>query len=481
MICISVTPTSRTLAPADLLNASRHGDLIELCLDHFLKEPNVGELIKMVDKPILVSCRRPQDGGKWAGTEAERLQLLRSAIVAGPAYVELDLDIAKSVPRFGNTKRVISYTSLNRPLGRIDDIFEECQAANADIVKVTWPTDDLDSAWPLLAAVTQPRALPVVGFGIGRSGVTFSLLGRRYGSPWIYAALEKGMEAFEQQPTVWQLKEEYHFADINSKTRFLGILGFGLAENTAARVLNAAFQQMDKPIRCLPLIPGDFSRLPKMLATMKINGLIVDPALMNDVRALAAPGDELSERTGCMDLLMERKDGWKGIGTLMQAVDLAGQSVTNSADWASRGSVLVLGHSATAKAAAIYFSQKGAAVSLASTSDNTAAGAARETGVRLVTWNAAHDVRVDTVVIADRGLQCGTRKGELNPMIIRERMNVVDLTAYPMESPFVDEASLRGGRLISPTAIFASQLQIQFKTLAGRDLPGNAFEAAANT
>ncbi len=62
MICISVTPTSRTLAPADLLNASRHGDLIELCLDHFLKEPNFGELIKMVDKPILVSCRRPQDG-----------------------------------------------------------------------------------------------------------------------------------------------------------------------------------------------------------------------------------------------------------------------------------------------------------------------------------------------------------------------------------------------------------------------------------
>ena len=49
MICITVTPTSRTLAPADLLNASRRCDLIELCLDHFIAEPNVGELIKMVD------------------------------------------------------------------------------------------------------------------------------------------------------------------------------------------------------------------------------------------------------------------------------------------------------------------------------------------------------------------------------------------------------------------------------------------------
>ena len=125
MICISVTPESRTLAPADLLNASRHGDLIELCLDHFLKEPNVSELIKSVDKPILVSCRRPRDGGQWQGTEQERLTLLRNAIVAEPAFVELDLDIAPSIPRFGKTQRVISFTSLNSPLGRIDDIFEQ--------------------------------------------------------------------------------------------------------------------------------------------------------------------------------------------------------------------------------------------------------------------------------------------------------------------------------------------------------------------
>ena len=81
MICISVTPASRTLAPADLLNASRKCDLIELCLDHFINEPDVGDLIKMVDKPILVSCRRQQDGGNWKGNETQRMSLLREAIV----------------------------------------------------------------------------------------------------------------------------------------------------------------------------------------------------------------------------------------------------------------------------------------------------------------------------------------------------------------------------------------------------------------
>ena len=101
MICITVTPTSRTLGKVDLFNAASMGDVIELCLDHLEKEPDVKDLISTVSKPIIVSCRRKQDGGQWEGTEDARLMLLRQAIVAGPAYVELDLDIARRIPRFG--------------------------------------------------------------------------------------------------------------------------------------------------------------------------------------------------------------------------------------------------------------------------------------------------------------------------------------------------------------------------------------------
>jgi len=74
MICITVTPESRKLAPVDLYNASSRCDLIELCLDHFINEPNVGELLRVVDKPIMVSCRSEKDGGAWKGTEQERVK-----------------------------------------------------------------------------------------------------------------------------------------------------------------------------------------------------------------------------------------------------------------------------------------------------------------------------------------------------------------------------------------------------------------------
>jgi len=475
MICISVTPTSRTLAPADLLNASRHCDLIELCLDHFIAEPNVGELIKMVDKPILVSCRSEKDGGKWKGTEQQRIQLLREAIVSGPAYVELDLEIANSIPRFGDTKRVISYTSLNRPLSKIDEIFEQCWKAKADIVKFTWLTEDMDAAWPLLAAVTQQREVPIVGIGIGRSGLTFSLLGRKYGSPWIYAALERGMEAFPKQPTVWELKEDYRWDEISPKTRFLGIVGSGDSENVACRVLNAAFQLMDKPIRCLPLLPGDLSKFPKMLDKMKINGLMVDPSYNGDLLGLATVKDEMSVVSERIDVLMESGGDWKGICTTFQAIDQVGQTVTGQPEWSGRGSVTVIGHSPMARGAAKFFVDKGAAVGVAAPSDNRSSTIAREAGVRHIPWNAVHDIRTDTLVIADFGLECGMTKGQLNPSIIRERMTVVDLTVGMEGSVFAEEASVRGARYINPMSVFAAQLNLQFRQLTGRDLPEEAF------
>ena len=476
MICISITPTSRKLAPADLLNASRKCDLIELCIDRFIKTPDLGELVKMVDKPILISCRREKDGGQWTGSEEDRFQLLRNAIVAGPAYIELDLDIADKIPRFGDTKRVISYTSLNRPLAKIDDIFEQCWKARADVVKVTWPTDDLDAAWPLLAAVTQSRELPVVGKGIGKSGLTFSLLGRKYGSPWIYAALEKGMEAFPDQPTVWQLEEEYRWEDIGRKTRFLGIVGIGAAENTTARVLNAAFQEFEKPIRCLPLIPGNTDRLQKMLAGMKINALIVDPLYSRNLSDFGSPEDDLAQQSGYMDLFMEKGGSWTGQATLFSALESVAAKQQGNERWAENRATTVIGSGPLAVAAAFWAQKQNAAISLAAPSDNAAINASKACGARHLPWHAVHSAMSDIVILAGSDITSGMNRGELNPSLIREGMTVIDLTRYPGESTFAEEARSRGANYIDPSSVFAEQLQLQFQTLTGREIPIGAFQ-----
>ena len=100
VICVSVVPSSIRLDFSDLFNASKQCDLIELYSDHFLKTPDIGVLVKSVEKPSLISCRRRRDGGRWKGSKEDKIKLLRNAIVAEPAYVEPDLEIADQIPRY---------------------------------------------------------------------------------------------------------------------------------------------------------------------------------------------------------------------------------------------------------------------------------------------------------------------------------------------------------------------------------------------
>src|SRR3954468_17560122 len=108
MICISINQESRRLAVFDMYNAAPQCDLLEVRLDRFGMAPELGELLATKPKPVIMSCRRKSDGGNRDGTEAERLALLRQAIVHKPDFVEIELDVADQVRPFPPSRRVIS-------------------------------------------------------------------------------------------------------------------------------------------------------------------------------------------------------------------------------------------------------------------------------------------------------------------------------------------------------------------------------------
>jgi len=481
MICISVTPTSRKLAKVDILNASRNCDMIEVCLDHLAKEPDVGDLISGFDKPILVSCRRKADGGHFTGTEEQRLGLLRQAIGAGPDYIELELDIAGSVPRFGKTKRVISYTSIDRPLGKIDDIFIEAYKANADVVKFTCPTPNLDAAWPLLAAVAKKRELPVVGMGLGRPGITFSLLGRKFGSPWIYAALEKGMEAHEGQPSIFELDELYDWKEIGEKTKLVGVVGFGPRETLTVRILNAGFKLLEKETRCLPLEIGGLDKLAKRLETLRVNMLVVRPELSTEALEFAEHAEEAAQQSGYADLLLKQKNGWNAYNMIWRSAlkaieDKLGKE--NSDDRPlDRRNVLVVGANGTAQAMIHGIHRRKGVVSVTAPNDKQAQRVAKQFGIRVVPFASLYDTLADLVILTDPNLKMGHKKSEMNAGYFRTHMTVLDVCRLPSDSPFCFEARQRGCKIVEPADVYIDQLSAQFKAIAGQDLPVEAYQS----
>ena len=481
MICISVTPESRQLAKVDIYNAANQCDLVELCLDRLHKEPDVKDMISGSKKPVLVSCRQPEEGGQFDGTEDERMALLRQAILAEPAYIELDPVTAQKIPRFGKTQRVISFASSTRPLGNIEESFDEAVRCKADVIKFTWPTETIESAWPLLAVVSQKRALPVVGLGLGRSGLTFSLLGRKYGSPWIYAALEKGMEAFPGQPTVGELDNIYRWRQVDSKTRFIGIAGAGVAEVATSKILNAAFDNLGMNTRCLPIDFKSLEQLPKMLDILKIPAVIATPSMGRRLMGIAAKGDEISTSAQQCDVIIKQADGWQAHNLIwhpaLRALEAAIGRKTPDDRPLDRKNAIILGSGGLAISLAHGVKKRNGLVSVASGDEVEAQKIAQQAELRYVPAAKVYDTLVDVVIVTVPNMDYGTKKSPINPSMFRSGMAVMDLSELPDESPLVEEAKMRGCKVVEPSEVFADYIGGLFKSLTGQDLPPEAFAA----
>lgn len=482
MLCISVAPVSRKLAKADLVNAGGQGDLIELCVDHFVKEPDVGDILQGIPKPIIIACRRHQEGGKFEGTDDERMTLLRQAIVAGPEYIELDLETAAKVPRFGKTKRLISVTSLGGPPGDLDAIFAEAAAAKADAIKFAWPTPTFEAAWPLIKLLSQKRELPVVALGIGRASLTLVLLGRMLEAPWSYAALERGLESIPGQPTVSELKDDYAWDDISPKTRFVGLVG-PLERQTAvlARVLNAGFRKLDDRHRCLPLPVHSFDHLFTRLEGLKVHALLVAPNLAVEAAQAASRREGSAEPSGYADLLARQADGWTAYNTIWRraVAALEGRLDRKSPDEhpLARRSALVVGSGGMA-ASLVYGIQKHSGiVSVTGADEKVSQQLAQKFNVRHVPFHALYDTLADVVVIADAAVKLGHQKAEINAGYFRSTMLVMDLGAMPDDTELLKEARARGCKVVEPRDVFRDWMASEFESICGKKFPAETYDA----
>lgn len=487
MLCIAVAPESRRLGKVDLFNAAPQCDLIEFRLDRLGKEPDLKEMMEGIDKPMLLSCRRAADGGAWDGTEDERLVQLRTAIITGPAYVELELDIADKIPRFGNTKRVVSYTSMTKPLTNLEPIIEKAIAAKADVVKLVGPTPTIDAAWPLLATISKKRAIPVVGMGLGQPGVMFSLLGRKYGAPWIYAALEKGLEAHEGQATVGELNDIYCWRDIGPQTRFIAVAGFGTAETAALRLLNAGFVREKLNIRCLPLEIGVSDKITQMLDTLHINVLLANPQFCERALNLASEIEDAARKAQYADLVVKQQDGWHAYNTawksVLRVVESQLGAKTSEDRPLDRRNVFVIGAGGMARSVAFGILKRKGLLSVTAGDDGEAQRLAQQAGARFIPIANMYDTLCDLVVIAEaeaadgKAVLGGGPAVKLNPAFLRPPMYVTDLTNLPGDGDLMREARERGCKIIEPSAIFGDHIATVFKTITGKELPADLVDS----
>ena len=101
MICVIIGRTRHKMVVAEhRALAERGAQLVELRLDWLKNPPDLRFLLDERPTPVICTCRRAEDQGRWRGTEEQRQALLRAAIVAGADYVDLEADIAGNIRRY---------------------------------------------------------------------------------------------------------------------------------------------------------------------------------------------------------------------------------------------------------------------------------------------------------------------------------------------------------------------------------------------
>src|SRR5262249_24206377 len=141
-------------------------------------------------------------------------------------YVEIELDVADNIRPLPPAKRVITYTNLVEAPGNLNEIYQQALTKSPDVIKLVVPARYPEEVSPVVQVLAN-SAVPTVVVGVGKPGIMLALLSRKLGAPWVYAAPERGMEAYHEQFTVRDLEAVYAYYNIDQFTPFVAVTGFG--------------------------------------------------------------------------------------------------------------------------------------------------------------------------------------------------------------------------------------------------------------
>ncbi len=498
-ICVVIGRTRHRMVQVEIQEAAKQGArFIELRLDFLNKAPDFKRLLENKPCPLVATVRRPEDGGRWAGTEDARRMLLRQAIVAGFDWVDLETDVISHIPRYKDVKRIVSYHNMREVPKDLEKIHQTMCGQDADVVKLAvraqHPNDNLR-----VLALLKNAPKPTVAFCMGDLGMPSRILAARYGAPFTYGAFNKerniapGMLSFEE------LKRVYFYNQINTDTQVYGVIGDPVAHSLSPLIHNQAFRKLGLNAVYLPFrVPrAELANFIKEFEQIPVQGYSVTIPHKEAAATLAKHQDPAVTQTQAANTLVRGPDGFTAYNTDYQgvldsllahlpaalhaprfvddpllAVSTEGQDITLH----SRA-VLILGAGGIARAVAHALFRQGSLLTISARTDSRARKLAEEVGCRQVDWAARHSVTPCELVIncTPVGMHPNLDESPLHPSFLKPGLLVFDTVYTPETTLLIKEARNRGCHVITGVDLFVRQAARQFQLFTGHEAPLELF------
>ncbi len=209
-IAVPITAESMDEALRDMDRAAEVADIIELRID-YMTNPNLEKLLKHSETPKIVTNRTIHEGGRFKGSEEQRVVYLQEAAALEAEYVDIELDYYQPIERTGAkpTKLIVSHHNFERTPENLDEIYQRIAEKNPDIAKIAAkansPQDSLRML-NLIASVHDAGDREIIGICMGQEGILTRVYGSVFGGYLTFASLDEKKSSAPGQLNVYELR-----------------------------------------------------------------------------------------------------------------------------------------------------------------------------------------------------------------------------------------------------------------------------------
>ena len=469
LLCVTVGRGRHRHLIAEHKHLSEQGcKLVELRLDFLMTPPNLKRLLPERPCPVVITCRREKDGGRWTKNEDARLMLLRQAIAAGVEYVDLEEDIAASIPRFGNTRRIVSYHNFQETPEDLNALHARLVGLNADIVKIATMAHSPHDNVRLLRLMRTAR-VPTIAICMGEFGQASRVLAGKFGAPFSYATFHAERTMAPGQLSYQQMREIYHYESINPETEVYGVIADPVAHSLSPIIHNSAFHELKLNKVYVPfrVRPEDLSQFMHDCNDFGIRGLSVTIPHKEEIQQYIDKHDEASQEIGACNTVVFKDGKRYGYNTdyraAMSSLDrMFGGDEQNSA--LKGKTVLLLGAGGAARAIGVGLARRRADLVIASRTAERADELAHFLKAKSIAWGLRHNVKAELIVnCTPVGMHPNLDETPIDVRYLRPEMAVFDTVYNPEQTLLIKQARETGCPYITGIDMFVGQAALQFR------------------
>ena len=445
-------------ASPDAMRAARdasRADLVELRLD-LLDRPDADAALNGRRRPVIATCRAAWEGGRFQGSEAERLALLARALELGADYIDLEWKAAAALdawPAEARHRIVLSHHDFDGVPADLADRVRDMRRFGTGLVKIAVKAATLRDALPVIAlgraGGAQPQ--PTVVIAMGMPGVATRVLPAHVGSAWTYG----GDGVAPGQVSVDRLRDEFRVGTVTATTPVYGVVGKPIGHSVSPAMHNAAFAATGIEGVYLPCEAADFADFLALADVLPIVGASVTAPYKEDAARTAGQAGALNT------LRRTPAGGWEGTNT-----DVDGFLAPLADERLDGARAAVVGAGGSARSVVSGLKSRGAAVSVHARRADAAQALASAAGVAAGGWpvpRGSWDLLVNTTPV-------GTFPDVDRTPVDRDALDgrlVYDLVYNPRPTRLLRDAAAAGCRTLDGLDMLLAQAVRQFAWWTG--------------